>query len=89
MNRLLLKTKQQGRIKKGGECEFLHQKGLGIWHGISFTKKGGTIQGFETPNIIWGILKHPKIIIGVRGGKCGFFTPEGVRRMPGVYLTKS
>ena len=35
--------------------------------------RGGTIQGFETPNIILGILKYPKIIIGVRGGKCVFF----------------
>ena len=51
--------------------------------------RGGTIQGFETPNIILGILKYPKIIIGVRGGKCGFFTPEGVRGIPGVSLTKS
>ena len=42
-----------------------------------FYQEGGIIQGFETPNRILGILKKCSTLMGVRGGKCEFFTLEG------------
>ena len=66
---------------------FLHQKGLGGWQGHILLRGGGNPR-FWNPHYNLGHFEIPKIIIGVRGDKCGFFTPEGVRWMPGVSPTK-
>ena len=50
-----------------------------------FYQEGGTIQGFETPIRILGILKKASALWGLGGS---FFTPEGVRGIPRVFPTK-
>ena len=82
---ILKKVPQPGWVR-GSKCRFyILEGGGGNDRSISyqedakgiFYQEGGTIQGFETPIRILGILKKVPQSGWVRGSKCRFYILEG------------